>query len=352
MRTKAGIFAVLSTLLVVGLLAAQTVSAQELAGVWQGKLQVDPKTALTIQFTFAKKPDGSYSAVLDSPDNGAIKNMSADSVTWKGGALSVKVAALSGGFDGALQGGTLSGQWKQPGGVLPLVLSPYQKPVLSKAVIDTLTGTWIGPLTAPQGTINFVAEFKVDDKGELQGTLAAPEQGGNTLLPMADIQFVDNKLTFKIPRAFAEYSATLDKGVLTGLWRQGNPPQPPAGLPMVLKKGAYVAKVFALKMPNEAFVMLSGTWKGDLHATGPQGAVTIPVVLRFETNQNADVVAYMDSPSQKAMGIPVTEATVTAGKVVIKVGALGEYDAALSGTTMTGDWKQGPTSLPLTMTRK
>jgi len=352
MRTKAKIFAVLSTLLVACLLAAQSVSAQELAGVWQGKLQVDPKTALTIQFTFAKKPDGSYSAVLDSPDNGAIKNMPADAVSWKAGALSVKVAALSGGFDGTLQGGTLSGQWKQPGGTLPLVLSPYQKPVLSKAVIDTLTGTWVGPLTAPQGTVNFVAEFKVDDKGELQGTLAAPEQGGNTLLPMADIQFADNKLTFKIPRAFAEYSATLDKGVLTGLWRQGNPPQPPAGLPMVLKKGTYVAKVFALKMPNETFVMLSGSWKGDLHATGPQGVVTIPVVLRFETNQNADVVAYMDSPSQKAMGIPVTEAMVTAGKVIIKVGALGEYDASLSGTTMTGDWKQGPNTLPLTMTKK
>jgi hypothetical protein len=121
---------------------------------------------------------------------------------------------------------------------------------------------------------------------------------------------------------------------------------------MVLTKGAYVAKVFALKMPNETFVVLSGNWKGDLHATGPQAAVTVPVVLRFETNEHADVVAYMDSPSQKAMGIPVTEATVRAGKVVIKVGALGEYDAALSGTTMTGDWKQGPNTLLLTMTKK
>ncbi len=145
MRTKAGIFAVLSTLLVTGLSFAQSVSAQELAGVWQGKLQVDPKTALTIQFTFAKKPDGSYSAVLNSPDNSALKDVPADSVSWKGGALSLKVAALSGAFDGTMQGGTLAGQWQQPGGKLPLVLSPYQKPVLSKAAVDTLTGTWSGP---------------------------------------------------------------------------------------------------------------------------------------------------------------------------------------------------------------
>src|ERR1700761_2562096 len=100
MRTNARMFAVLSTLLVAGLLFAHRVSAQELAGTWQGKLQVDPKTALTIQFTFARKPDGSYSAVLNSPDNSAIKDMPADSVSWKGGALSLKVAALSGGFDG------------------------------------------------------------------------------------------------------------------------------------------------------------------------------------------------------------------------------------------------------------
>jgi hypothetical protein len=351
MRTKAGIFAVLSALLVAGLLAAQSVAAQELAGVWQGKLQVDPKTALTIQFTFARKADGSYSAVLNSPDNGAIKDMPADSVTWKGSALSLKVAALSGGFDGTLQGGTLTGQWKQPGGTLPLVLSPYQKPVLSKAAIDTLTGTWTGPLTGPGGTITFVVRFKADDKSEIQGSLAVPEQGGKEY-PMADIQFADNKLTFKIPMVMGEYTATFANGTLTGLWRQGNPLQPPAGVPAVLKKGEYVAKVFVLKMPGETFGKLSGTWKGDLHATGPQGAVTIPIVLRFETNERADMVAFMDMPIQKVTGVPVTEATVTAGKAVIKIGGQGEYDTALSGNTMTGDWKAGPNSLPLTMTRK
>jgi hypothetical protein len=351
MRTKAGIFAVLSTLLVVGLLAAQSASAQELAGVWQGKLQVDPKTAMTIQFTFAKKADGSYSAVLNSPDNPALKDMPADSVTWKGGALSLKVAALSGGFDGALQGGTLTGQWKQPGGTLPLVLSPYQKPMLSKAAVATLAGTWSGPLTTPGGTLTFVVRFKPDDKGELQGTLAVPEQGGNEI-PMSDIGFADNKLTFKIPLVRGVYEATLANGTLTGLWRQGEPPQPPAGFSAVLKKGDYVAKVIALKMPGEAFGKLAGAWKGDLHVTGPQGPVTIPIVLRFETNAHADMVAFMDIPMQKLAGVPITEATVTGDKVVIKIGAQGEYDAALSGNTLTGDWKAGPQSIPMTMTKK
>ncbi|MEJ0009013.1 MAG: hypothetical protein WDM77_22265 [Steroidobacteraceae bacterium] len=58
-------------------------SAQELAGVWQGRLQVDPKTAMTVQFTFSKKPDGTYSAVLSSPDNSGISNVAVSSVHGK-----------------------------------------------------------------------------------------------------------------------------------------------------------------------------------------------------------------------------------------------------------------------------
>jgi hypothetical protein len=126
----------------------------------------------------------------------------------------------------------------------------------------------------------------------------------------------------------------------------------------VLKKGDYVAKVITLKMPTESFGLISGSWKGDLHVTvppgpnGPGGPMTIAVVLRFETNEHADMVAFMDIPVQKVTGVPVTEASVASGKVVIKVGGQVEYDATLSGNTMTGDWKAGPQSLPLTMTRK
>jgi hypothetical protein len=349
MRIRIGLFAVMATLVVAGLSMAQSALAQELAGTWQGKLQVDPKTAMTIQFVFAKKADGSYSAVLNSPDNDAIKNMAADSVAVKAGAVSVKVAALSGEFDGNLSTGSLSGQWKQPGSTLPLALTPYQKPVMSKASIDGLTGTWTGPLTTPGGTLTFVAKFQLDSKGEMQGSLSVPEQGAT--LPMQSIEFADGKLTFKIPAVNGTYEANLANGAYTGLWRQGG--QPPAGLPVVLKKGEYVAKVIVLKMPTDAFGKVAGTWNGDLHATGPQGPMTIPVVLRFETNQHADMVAFLDVPIQHAAGIPVNEASLTAGKLVVKVDALhAEYDATLSGNTLTGQWTQGPQSLPMTMTRK
>ncbi len=332
--------------------AATPAWSQELAGTWQGKLQVDPKTVMTIQFTFAKKADGSYSAVLNSPDNGALKNVSADSVSLKAGAVSVQVAALSGGFDGTLSAGSISGHWKQPGGTLPLVLSPYQRPVFSKAALDTLVGSWNGPISAGGNSMTFVAQFKVDDKGALQGTLAVPEQGGRPL-DMADIQFADSKLTFKIPIVSGEFNGALANGAFNGLWRQGNPLQPPEGVPVVLKKGEFVAKVQVLKLSAESFGKLAGSWTGELNVPGPNGEVVIPVVLRFETNQQAAMVGFWDVPSQGAKGIPVSEASLEAGKLVIKVPALNsEYDANLSGNTLSGQMSQGPGSYALTLTRK
>jgi hypothetical protein len=338
----------------VGVMAQQAaVPAQELAGIWQGKLQVDPTTAMTIQFTFAKKPDGSYSATLNSPDNGSISNVAAEAVTFKGGALSLQVPSLSGSFAGTLSGGNINGQWKQPGGSLPLVLSPYQKPQLSKAAINILQGSWNGRLGVPQPDLTFLIELKPDGTG-LTGSLTFAEQPVK-VAPYSDIQFTDNKLVMNIQMPAGipgQYTVTYANGTLTGVWRAGNPLGPPAGVPLVLKKGVYVAQVHVLKLSAEAFGLLAGAWKGDLHPAGSSGP-TLPVVLRFETNKNADMVAFMDSPSQGAVGIAVTDATFASGKVVIKVGsAAGEYDATVTGNSMNGEWKQGPNALPLTLTRK
>jgi hypothetical protein len=349
------LLAALLSLLVGGAAFAQQAAAPDLAGIWQGKLQVDPKTAMTIQFTFTKKPDGSYSAVLNSPDNSSISNVPADPVTWKGGALSVQVASLSGSFAGTLSGGNISGQWKQPGSALPLVLSRYEKPTISKSDANLLVGSWNGRLDVPQQEITFLMDFKLDDKGQLVGTLKLAEQPF-PIPPFTDIQFAGNKLVANVkmnPVVPGQFTAIYANGTLTGVWRAGNPLQPPAGVPLVLKKGVYVAQVHALKLSSESFGMLAGTWTGTLQAPTPQGPHPLAIVLRFETNKSAEMVAFMDVPEQKVTGMAVTDATLTAGKVAIKIGAVGvEFDATISGNTMTGNWIQGPGNLPLTMTRK
>ncbi|MEJ0009014.1 MAG: hypothetical protein WDM77_22270 [Steroidobacteraceae bacterium] len=99
---------------------------------------------------------------------------------------------------------------------------------LQKAAIDVLVGSWHGPVAGGAGALTFVVKFKVDDKGDLQGSLTVPEQGG-TALAMSAIQFVDNKLTFHIGVVPGEFTASYVNGTLDGLWRQGEPLNPPEG---------------------------------------------------------------------------------------------------------------------------
>ena len=80
--------------------------------------------------------------------------------------------------------------------------------------------------------------------------------------------------------------------------------------------------------------------QGDLGAAGSADA-------------NAQYAAFLDSPSQKATGIPVTEASLDGSKFVMKVAAVGaEYRAELNGNTLMGQWAQGPMTHPLTLTKK
>lgn len=329
------------------------VTAPDIAGTWQGKLKVDANTALTVQFTFARKPDGGWTATLNSPDSVAIKNVAANAVSLNNGVVKVDVAALSGSFNGTLKGRSIEGQWTQPGSTLPLMLSPYEKPQMSKAEMEMLSGSWHGQLKIPRSVFTFVVRFKPADRGELGGSLAVLEQGG-AQIPLSDVDFANGRLSFKVPLVRGEYSGTFANGTFTGTWNQGGAGNPAEGPPLVLQKGEIGPPVFALKLSLPAFVALSGDWDGTLQITPPQGQqVSLPVVLHIRTNENADMVGFFDSPNQHASGIPVTDATSSAGKVVLKVAGLNaEYHADLSGNTLVGQWTQGPNTIPLTLKKR
>ena len=331
---------------------AAPAAAPELAGIWQGKLPIDATTSLTIQFTFAKDAKGGYTAVLDSPDNGAIKNTPATGVTWDGSNVKLQVASLSGSYAGALKDGKISGQWTQPGSALPLVLSPYQKPVMSKAAMDALAGTWLGNVNVRGQTIGAMFQFKKDAKGELVATFGIPDQG-LTDSPVTNVEFDGTKLSMNMP---ADPGRVLRNAGLRPDHRHmkiGGPGIPPEGIPLALKKGEYVAKVFPLKFTTEQFAAINGTWKGKLDFTSPQGQkVVLNLVVRFGTSENGQYIGHLDSPDQKAMNIPITDASYADGKLMFKVDVVkGEYNGTLAGKTITGNWVQGPLNTPLVLTR-
>jgi hypothetical protein len=169
---------------------------------------------------------------------------------------------------------------------------------------------------------------------------------------MSDIEFADNKLFLRVAAGpGAEFNGTYSAGSLSGFWRAG--PQPPPGFAVSLKKGE--APVATLKLSTEAFASLAGKWAGKLDAPTPDGkTVTQNVVLRIETNTVGQYVGFLDveNPVQKQKAsLPVSEASVAAGKVVLKIGP-GEYKGDLAGKTLKGDLTLGPRALPLVLTKQ
>ena len=66
-------------------------------------------------------PDGSYSATMDSPDQGAL-GLPASAVQYTFPNIKVEWNGISGVFAGKLEKGRLSGTWRQGNVVLPLKL--------------------------------------------------------------------------------------------------------------------------------------------------------------------------------------------------------------------------------------
>ena len=85
----------LVSILISVLLINNVLASEDIVGTWEGKLVPAPGSELIIHFVIDKSADGSYSVVLDSPDQGAIKNINASSVVYDSGKLKLDVADLS-----------------------------------------------------------------------------------------------------------------------------------------------------------------------------------------------------------------------------------------------------------------
>jgi len=97
--------------------------ADSLAGTWEGTLQIQG-IELRLVFHIERAADGSYSATLDSPDQGA-SGIPVSKVTFSGSVVSLTSAAVSGVFEGKIaeDGATIDGEWRQRGTVLPLIVT-------------------------------------------------------------------------------------------------------------------------------------------------------------------------------------------------------------------------------------
>jgi hypothetical protein len=90
-----------------------------LEGDWKGTLQIQ-QTKLRVVLHIVKQSDGSLSATLDSPDQGA-KDIPANAIQFNPPKVKIQWQGIGGIFDGTFANGRLSGTWQQGAVKIPLV---------------------------------------------------------------------------------------------------------------------------------------------------------------------------------------------------------------------------------------
>lgn len=327
-------------ILVLTLLGCTSAFAQtDIVGTWQGKLEVTPTEKITIQFILSKNPDGSYKAVVNSPDFGGIKNVAAQKVQFKGDRLSLEAPSLNGSYAGTLANGAISGEWRQPGGALKLKLTRYQQAAAS--AMKPLMGSWVGRIKLNDtATLVLVLRFETGKDGKIAGFLDIPDQNAKNL-PLTDINVEGSQVTFKIPVGKADYTGKLSGSTIAGGFKQGT-----QETKLDLVRGKYTPPPPEVNISAEGMKQLLGRWNGKI--------ANLTVVFRFEKDHAGKYVVLMDSPDQKAKDIPVSSAVMTGDKLVLKLKiAAAEYSGTLKGDKLDGSWKQGSGEpMPLVLTKQ
>lgn len=300
----------------------------DLSGTWQGKLAISPNESITVQITISKQAGGSYTAMLDSPDSSAIKNVPASAVKISGTVLTIDVASLSGSYSGTVGKEIITGEWKQEGNSLPLVLTPYRK--ASLASLKPILGEWTGEMILPgQGSTAVAFRFEVSKQGDLAAYFNLPEQGAK--IPATNVALENSLLTFSIPNA--KYEGKLIESRIEGVIKQGG-----VEIKLNLTRGKYEAP--GSVMPAEDMKRLLGQWIGKYSPGGP----TNTFIWKFERRTDGKMAALASAPELSPQVLPITDISIKGDQVTFKLpSAQGEVTATISSDSLAGTYNANGT---------
>ena len=97
----------------------------DLSGIWEGDLVVAPDQTIVVQFTLQRAADGSYTGLLNAPDQPSLTDVPIDSISLDQASLTMNVSAVSGVYQGTISEGNIRGSWSQQGTTFDLNLVPY-----------------------------------------------------------------------------------------------------------------------------------------------------------------------------------------------------------------------------------
>ncbi|HAW91828.1 MULTISPECIES: hypothetical protein [unclassified Arsukibacterium] len=205
------------------IIGASAVSAEQLSGKWRGQLQMAPQAALTIGINISNMPDG-YSLTLDSPNQGMF-DYRPSQFSVDGQSVQFQDDKLNASFSGTLVKGQLQGKFTQ-GKARELYLTKLNEQQLKLLANE---GSWYGDLIINNSArLPLVLNIAVSGEG-YHVTLDSPKQQSFGI-PVDSFSITAEKLDFSSAIINASYSATWMDNGWQGTFVQG------AAMPLVLKK--------------------------------------------------------------------------------------------------------------------
>lgn len=216
--------------------APEAPPALPLAGEWQGKISTGP-IELRVALHVKPMPDGSFSATLDSLDQGAL-GLPVSSLAVKGNKLTFSVDTVHGTYEGMLnkEASEISGTWSQG---FPMELNfkrvsttPASPAVAVKPVVASdVDGNWAGVLDA--GVMKLHIKVKIETTADgLTARMQSPDQAP-VWVPASTVTRNGASITLAFKAFGASYDGKFnaDQTTLDGTFTQMGMP-----LPLQLKR--------------------------------------------------------------------------------------------------------------------
>ncbi len=220
---------------------------------------------------------------------------------------------------------------------IALLILTAAAPLLSA---QDITGDWRGTLNTGMGELRLVLHIKKTAEHTFSATLDSVDQGASGI-PVKSVSLNGPKLKLDLPAIQGTYEGTIAGGnTISGTWSQGTP------MPLEFKRAAVPIKADQKPArPSD----IDSAWTGTLDT--PAGELHLIFHIKNTTD---GLIATIDSPDQKALGIPTS--SVTRGGASLRIeakGIGGVFEGAISGdlTTIDGNWSQGGGTTPLTLKR-
>ncbi len=292
-------------------------------GVWQCYFDTGTGQKRNLQFVINKLAGGAYGITVQYMEHGAVKKLTATSVSFADGKLVFTVQDLGGSYSGTLDKKKITGNWQQSGKAVPMVLTPFKRARPAGQDMDRLLGEWAGISPNKDGFgQRIICRFEKNVNGELAGFVDIPD-GGLMNLPIPNIWMDGNQLRFRIPGIQTEIIGEFSSRSIAGTIKTWGEE---AGDIELVKGKKYQPSVIRLDLTAEDMKLLQGRWSAE-------GQVT--AFFRFEQNPDGEIAGFYDVPQSGVQGMRIYKASLVDGTLSLKA-TLVEYTGTLSGNTISG----------------